>query len=217
MNDTDIRRNVELELNWEPSVKDATTIGVAVKGGVATLSGHTDSYMEKWAAERAAERVSGVTAVVSELDVHLPSDYTRTDEDIAAAAVNALRWNLSVPQNRVTVEVSRGRITLEGDVDWQYQRDSAEGAVRYLAGVKGVSNLIAIKTAASRAVVREDIEAALKRNAQLEARRIGVHVDGHNVTLTGTVKSYAERSEAERAAWSAPGVYGVTDRIVVSL
>jgi osmotically-inducible protein OsmY len=216
MTDADIRRNVESELNWEPAVASAAAIGVAVKNGVASLSGQVPNYVEKWAAQRAAERVSGVAAVVNDLDVHLASDFRRTDEDIAGAAVIALRWNLSVPADRLKLEVKDGWITLDGEVDWQYQRDAAETAVRYLAGVKGVTNLIGIKAAASRAVVRSDIDAALKRNAQLEARQIGINVDGQTVTLTGTVRSYAERDEASRAAWSAPGVYSVDNQIAVS-
>jgi osmotically-inducible protein OsmY len=217
MTDGDIRRNVEAELGWEPSVHDANAIGVGVKGGVTTLTGHVVSYAEKWAAERAAERVSGVTAVVSELDVHLPSSFERTDEDIAQAAVDALNWNLSVPSGRVKVEVTKGWITLDGNVDWKYQRDAAESAVRYLGGARGFSSLITIKSPVSQVAVRSDIEAALKRSAQLDAQNIGVKVDGHNVTLTGTVQSYAERREAERAAWAAPGVYSVDNRISISL
>lgn len=216
MSDSEIRRNVEAELRWEPSVQDASAIGVAVKDGVTTLTGHTASYAEKWAAERAAERVSGVTALVSDLDVHLPSSFERTDEEIAQAAVNALNWNLSVPSGRVNLEVSKGWITLSGDVTWQYQRDAAESAVRYLAGVKGVSNLLTIKSPVSQSAVKADIEAALKRSAQLDAQRIDVKAVDHSVTLTGNVQSYAERREAERAAWAAPGVYTVDNRIAIS-
>ena len=217
MNDADVRREVETELKWEPSVTNGTAIGVGVQNGVTTLSGYVGSYAEKWAAERAAERVSGVSAVVNKLEVHIPNTYVRTDEEIAAAAVNALRWNYSVPESRVNVAVEAGWVTLDGDVDWQYQRDAADSAVRYLTGVKGVSNLIAIKSPASQIVVRGDIEAALRRSAEIDARNVGVRVDGHTVTLTGTVKSYAERREAKRAAWAAPGVYSVDDRIAVSL
>jgi len=217
MNDADVRRNVETELKWEPSVSNANVIGVGVKDGVTTLSGYVPSYAEKFAAERAAERVSGVAAVVNRIDVHLPTSLARTDEEIAAAAVNALRWNLSVPTGRVKVEVNDGWVTLDGDVDWQFQRDAAEDAVRYLAGVKGVTNIVGIKSPVSQVVVSADIEAALKRSAAVDAQRIGVLVDGHTVTLTGTVRSYAERREAERAAWASPGVYSVDDRIAIGV
>jgi len=216
MNDADVRSDVETELKWEPSVANANAIGVGVENGVTTLSGSVESYSEKWAAERAAERVTGVTAVVNKLDVHLRGDYLRTDQEIAAAAVNALEWNLSVPADRVKVTVTAGWVTLNGDVDWQYQRDAAESAVRNLAGVMGVSDLIEIKAPVSQAVVSADIEAALRRSAQIDAENVGVQVDGHTVTLTGTVKSSAERREAERAAWAAPGVFNVDDRILVA-
>jgi len=215
MTDADIRRNVEAELNFEPAVQNATAIGVAVKGGVTTLTGHVETYAEKWATERAAERVSGVTALVSELDVHLPSSLERTDEDIAQAAVNVINWSPSIPAHSVKVEVSRGWVTLDGAVNWQYQRDAAEDVVRHLAGVRGVSNLISLKSSVSQAVIRSDIEAALKRRAQVDADQIDVAVAGHDVTLTGTVRTYAERKEAERATWAAPGVYSVDNRLSV--
>jgi osmotically-inducible protein OsmY len=213
--DADIRRSVEAELNWEPAVRDSTAIGVAVTRGVTTLTGHVESYAEKLATERAAERVSGVTALVSQLDVHLPNNLERTDEDIAQAALNVINWSPSIPADSVKVEVSKGWVTLNGAVGWQFQRDAAEDVVRHLAGVRGVSSLISIKSPASRAVIRSDIEAALKRRAQVDADRISVTVAGHDVTLTGTARTWAERKEAERAAWAAPGVYGVDNRISV--
>jgi len=215
MTDADIRRNVEAELNFEPAVQNATAIGVAVNSGVTTLTGHVETYAEKWATERAAERVSGVTALVSELDVHLPSSLERTDEDIAQAAVNGINWSPSIPADSVKVEVSRGWVRLDGAVNWQYQRDAAEDVVRHLAGVRGVSNLISLKSSVSQAVIRSDIEAALKRRAQVDADQIDVAVAGHDVTLSGTVRTYAERKEAERAAWAAPGVYSVDNRLSV--
>jgi osmotically-inducible protein OsmY len=215
--DMDIRRDVEAELQWEPSVNDAAAIGVAVKNGITTISGHVQSYFEKWAAERAVERVSGVTAVANELDVRLPGDWERTDEDIAQAAVHALTWNLLVPRGRIQVEVTHGFVTLSGEVNWQYQRAAANDAIRYLAGVKGVTNLVTLKSPISRTAVKADIEAALKRSAEVDAQNIGVDTNDHTVTLTGQVRSSNERKEAERAAWAAPGVYSVDNRIAVSL
>jgi osmotically-inducible protein OsmY len=184
---------------------------------VTTLSGHADSYAERWAAERAAERVSGVTALVSAIDVQLASSYQRTDEEIAAAAVNALKWNWSVPSGRVHVEVRQGIVTLQGDTDYQYQRSAAERAVRFLTGVKSVVNGIALKPAVNQAVVKSDIEAALKRNAVIDAQAIQVSAEGHVVTLSGRVRSSAERTQAEQAAWAAPGVSTVTNRITLGV
>jgi osmotically-inducible protein OsmY len=217
MTDSEVRQNVEAELRWEPQVREATKFGVAVKGGVTTLSGNADSYAERWAAERAAERVSGVTALVSAIDVQLASSYQRTDEEIAAAVVNALKWNWSVPSGRVHVEVRQGIVTLEGDTDYQYQRSAAERAVRFLTGVKGVVNVITLKPAVNQAIVKSDIEAALKRNAVIDAQAIQVSADGHVVTLSGRVRSWAERTQAEQAAWAAPGVFNVTNRITLGV
>jgi osmotically-inducible protein OsmY len=215
--DMEIRRDVEAELRWEPRVNDATAIGVAVKNGVATISGHVQSYLERSAAERAVERVSGVTAVANELDVHLPSDWERTDEEIAQAAANAVTWNLAVPVGRIQIEVTNGWVTLNGDVDWQYQRDAANNAIRYLTGVRGVTNFVVLKSPINRTAVKKDIEEALKRSAEVDAQKIGVDAIGHTVTLTGAVRSSNERKEAERAAWAAPGVYAVDNRIAVSV
>jgi osmotically-inducible protein OsmY len=205
---------VEDELNWEPSV-NAAEIGVAVKSGIVTLSGNISSYWQKFSAERAAARVSGVKAVVNELEVRLPTSSERTDEDIARAAVNHLNWAVSVPADRIKVTVSKGWITLAGTVEWNYQRVAAENAVRHLIGVKGVSNLIEVKPQVSKGEVKAAIEAALKRSAELDASRITVETDGDRVILRGTVRSWAERNEAERAAWKAPGVRMVDNRITV--
>jgi osmotically-inducible protein OsmY len=214
MTDLELKANVESELKWEPSV-NAAEVGVAVKDGIVMLTGHVQSYWQKIAAERAAGRVSGVRAVVNELEIRLPTSSERTDEDIARAALNALSWSVSVPADRIKVKVSKGWITLEGNVEWQYQKAAAEKVVRDLVGVKGVVNLIEVKPRASAAEVKAAIEAALKRSAAVDASNIQVEADGDKVILRGTVRSWAEREEAERAAWRAAGVRSVDNRITV--
>lgn len=215
MTDAQLQRQVLAELKWEPSVT-ATHIGVSVKDGVVTLSGHVPSYAEKYAAERAAKRVYGVTAIANEIDVKLPGSHKRTDEDIAIECVDALKYKLFVPADKIKVAVKQGWVTLEGEVKWQFQRNAAERAVRYLPGVVGVSNYIKIKPRVSKAVVRSQIEDALKRSAETDARRITVEVDGDKVTLRGTVRSLTEKEEAERTAWSAPGVAQVDNQLLVT-
>lgn len=215
MTDLELRKAVESELNFEPSI-NAAEIGVAAKDGIITLSGNVPSYWEKMAAERAAARVSGVKAVVNEVEVHLPGSSERTDEDIARAALNALQWNVLIPLDRITVKVSKGWVTLEGMVDWQFQKTAAEKAVRKLIGVKGVIDLIELKPSVSKGEVKAAIEGALKRLAEIDANKIKVETEDGKVVLSGTVRSWFEREEAERAAWAAPGVRTVEDRIAVA-
>jgi osmotically-inducible protein OsmY len=215
MTDLELKKAVESELSYEPSI-NAAEIGVAAKGGVVTLTGRVQSYWERVAAERAVERVSGVKAVVNELEIRLPSSSERTDEDIARAAINALEWSVLIPANRIKVKVSKGWVTLEGTVDWQFQKTAAEKAVRKLIGVKGVSDLVEVKPRVSKTEVRAAIEEALKRSAELDANRIKVETDGDKVILRGSVRSWFEREEAERAAWRAPGVRAVEDDIEIA-
>jgi osmotically-inducible protein OsmY len=215
MNDRDLREAVEQALDWEPVI-NAKGIGVSVQDGVVTLTGQVDCYPEKREAEKVAGLVRGVKAVACELHVKLPDDKERSDDEIARAAANAIAWNTLLPKGRIQVWVDKGRVTLEGTVDWQYQRKSADQCVRYLAGVKDVNNHIVVRPIADRVAVRTQIEAALLRNAQLDANSIRVDVRGNMVLLSGTVQSWIEREEAERAAWGAPGVWDVENLLLVN-
>jgi osmotically-inducible protein OsmY len=212
--DAQLKQDIIAELTWEPSV-NASQIGIEVKNGTVTLAGHVDSYAEKWQAERATQRVAGVKGLAVEIDVKLPGLSKRTDGDIAASAQNILDWSAYLPKNAIKVKTESGWITLSGEVEWDYQRQSAKDAVRSLVGVVGVSDEITVKPKASLSAVRSEIEAALKRRASTDAQRISVDVRGGDVTLSGTVNSWSERELAASSAWSAPGVHRVVDNITI--
>jgi len=214
--DSDIRKDIVAELEWDPSLRHED-IAIAVRDGVVTLSGFTDSYADKWRAERLTSGIKGVKAVANDIQVKLPSGSQRADPDIARAAIDALKWNISVPQDRIKVKVDNGWVTLEGDVDFYFQKQAAERAVRYLTGVKGVSNLISVRstTTPSPVEVKQKVRQALERSAVYDADHINVDVAGNKVILRGTVRSYAEWRDAERAARNAPGVTDVENKLTI--
>jgi len=215
MEDIELKKQVEEALDWEPSL-DARAINVSVKNGIVTLAGSVSSYPEKHEAEKAAGLVRGVRAVACDLAVALPAAICRTDQEIAGAAAAAIAWNALLGNTNIQVFVDRGRVTLEGDVRWHYQRQSADRCVRYLAGVKDVNNHIVIRPVPERAAVKSQIEAALLRNAQLDAEGVRVEVRGDCVILSGAVQSWLEREQAERAAWASPGVGDVNNKLMVN-
>ena len=208
--DQEIQTDVLAELRWDLGTP-AKDIGVAVKDGVVTLTGTVDTYLNKWRAEQAAHYVTGVTAVANDVAVRTIGE--RTDSDIAAAAVHALKWNTSIPADKIHVTVDKGWVTIKGEVEWQYQKQEVERVIRPLWGVKGVSNLITVKPLASPADLKRKIEDALVRSAQVDAKSITVEVLGSKAVLKGRVRSWAEREEAERTAWLAPGIAAVDNQI----
>ena len=213
--DSQLQQDVMAELKWEPAVH-AEQIGVEVKDGIVTLAGHVDSYPAKWNAERAAQRVAGVKALAVEIDVKFSGSTKHTDADIARTAENVLLWTTYLPKDSVKIMVEDGWVTLSGQVQWGFQRATATAAVRYLMGVKGVSDQITIKPGVTASAVKSDIEAALKRRATNEANGIKVAVNSSEVTLTGKVPTWAERDAAGSAAWGTSGVSNVIDNIAIS-
>lgn len=210
--DMELRHDVEQELEWEPSI-DARRIGVTVADGIVTLTGVVGSYSERWKAERVVERLPGVKGIANDIVVEPTAQ--RSDTDIAKAAVDALKWNVLVPSDRIKVKVDNGWVRLTGEVNWDYQRRAAERAVRDLPGVKGITNLIAVVPGVAPEQVKKKIEEALTRGALMDAQGVEVDVSGSTVTLRGTVRSWVERREAETAAWAAPGVSEVRNEISV--
>jgi len=213
--DSDIKRDVEDELKWDPEIMDQTDIAVSVKDGVVTLAGFARRYIDKWEAEWAAKRVQGVVGIANDIEVRLPDADERPDPEIARDAVASIKLQLPEAWENITVIVRDAWVTLQGHVEWQYQREAAERAVHPIKGVKSISNLIRIEPKVAPSEVKRKIEEAFKRSAELDARRITIEVVGNEVILRGTVRSWSEYAEAERAAWAAPGVVNVTNELVV--
>jgi len=213
--DSDIKRDVEDELRWDPDI-DSTDIAVSVNSGVVTLTGFTRSYMQKYQAETDAKRVAGVLGVVNDIEVRLPGIDERPDPEIARDAIAQIKSELPYSWEKIRVVVKKGWLTLEGDVEWNYQKERAEAAVRRVRGTTGITNSIEVKPHVAPSEIRRKIEDALRRAAEIDASRITVETNGGEVVLRGTVRSWAERQEAERAAWWAPGVTKVDNRIIVS-
>ena len=213
--DEDIQADVLEELRWDSRIQ-SNEIGVTVKDGIVTLTGSVDSYLQQMAAQDAAHRVRTVKAVANDIEVRLPGFAERTDADLANAVLNALKWDAAVPADTLEVTVSQGWVTLKGEVEFGFQKGDAERAIRRLAGIKGVSNQIMVKPHLRPTELKQDIERALVRNAQTDARQISVEVQGSTVILRGAVRSYAEKQAAEDCVWSAPGISDVEDHLVIS-
>jgi len=210
----ELQKDVQDAIKWEPLL-NAAEIGVAVKDGIVTLTGTVDSYLKKVEAEEAAKNITGVKAVVEKIEIKIGSYWSKTDNEIATEVVNAMKWNWEVPNDKVKVKVENGKVTLEGELPWNFQKEAAKRAVINLTGVTGVLNNITIKSDSKDDIEQSDIEDALRRNWSINEEDIDVAVSGSTVTLTGTVDSWYQSDEAERMAWNAPGVSKVKNELVV--
>jgi len=213
--DFQLQQDVLDELLWDPSL-DSAEIGVSVNDGVVTLSGVVNSYTKKLAAEKAAKRIKDVKAVAMEIDVHFFNGEGKSDIDIAHAGLNALSWSTVVPKDSVTIKVEDSWLTLDGEVEWQYQKQAAENLVKDLQGVKGVTNLIRLKPTPTQSIVKDAIRKALERSADVEAAAINIITEGNHIIIKGKVRSWGERNEVEKAVWATPGVVDVKDELIVA-
>jgi osmotically-inducible protein OsmY len=213
--DSEIQKDVMDELKWEP-ILNATEIGVAVKNGVVTLTGYVNNYAKKFAAENSAWRVKGVKAVAEELEVRLSDADQLTDAEIAESIVSTLRWHTAIPDEKIKIKVTNGWVYLDGEVDWNFQKESAFNTIRYLKGVKGVTNLLTVKPRVNATLVKANIRKALERNADLEAANIQVETLGNMVVLKGSTRSWIEKRAVERAVWSSPGVSTIDDELIIA-
>lgn len=214
--DSQIQKDVMEELKWQPYLS-ASEIGVAVKNGVVTLSGQVDSYARKLAAENAAKKVSGVKAVAEDIQVGFSSMFQKTDAQIADAVVNALKWHSGVQEEKIKIKVEDGHVKLEGEVEWEYQRTSAKSAIENLTGVRSVVNLITVKPKIAVSEIQNKITAAFHRSATIDSEKVAAEVNGSKVILRGTVRSFAEKEDAQSAAWNAPGVTSVENRLEIEM
>ncbi|MEQ7801952.1 BON domain-containing protein [Pedobacter sp. ASV1-7] len=212
--DLEIQKNVIDEIGWEPSL-NPSEIGVSVKNGVVTLSGQVDSFYKKQTAEAAVKRIKGVKAIAEDIQIGVSPSYQRSDADIATAVLNALKWHTAVQEDKIKIKVEDRIVRLEGEVEWEYQRKNAKAAIENLNGVIAVNNLIRVKPNLVVSNIEQKISEAFQRNASIDAKKINVNVNGNKVILTGTVRSFTEKDDAENAAWAAPGVLHVDSKLEI--